>query len=213
MTALLLSITALIAYTMGMLRTDIIASRFIFHRDLRSYSRDNFGITNFLNEYGWGGMVIVIGAEMLKTIVPVIIGSLLLSIIGEAQVGRAFAYFCVMMGTTFPVLYRFKGEHSLVAMITGLILIRFPLGLFTLLAIAAIYYFTHYVSLAVVGSSVITLVVSFMLLDSVWTQRLILAAAVTVLIEYRKSIVRLIRKKEPKFYFRRDLSYIFNDQI
>jgi len=213
MTALLLSITALISYTMGSLRTDIIASRFIFHRNLRAYSRDNIGITRFMNEYGWGGLLIVFAVEALKTAIPVIIGGLLLNIVGQKLMGRMFALFCVMMGTDFPILYQFKGERSLIVMIAGLTFVKPPMGVFTLVALAAVYFFTHYVSLSVLASSVFTLLLSFMLLDGAWVHRLLFACVVIVFIEYRKNIVRLIKKKEPKFTLRKDLSYIFDDSL
>ena len=213
MIAVLLSITALIAYTMGSLRTDIIASRFFLHKNLQAYSRDNLGITRFLNDFGRMGVVIVVLTEALKTVIPVLLGGLLLSIRGQGDMGRAFALFCVMMGTTFPVLYGFKGEHSLIAMCAGLICVNFSVGVLAAAMFIGMYFLTRYISLAALISALFTLMVTIILLEGDWVHRLLLGCIVIVFIEYRKNIVRLIRKKEPKFIYRKDLSYIFDESV
>lgn len=212
MIALLLSVTALIAYTMGSLRTDIIASRFFLHKNLQAYSRDNSGITRFLNDRGRKGVLIVVLTETLKAVIPVALGGLLLSICDQGDIGRAFALFCVMMGTTFPVLYRFKGEHSLIAMGAGLMVVNSSVGFLTIVVFAAVYYFTRYISLAALSASLFTLLTMMILLEGAWVHRLVFACVIIVFIEYRKNILRLIRKQEPKFTYRKDLSYIFDEQ-
>ena len=78
MTAVLLALTAIIAYMMGSLNTTIIASHFVFHCDLFQYSRDNVGITRFLNRFGKKGAFILVGIEVLKTLIPVLLGGLIL---------------------------------------------------------------------------------------------------------------------------------------
>lgn len=211
MIAFLLVVTAIIAYTMGSLNTSIIASHFVFHCDLFQYSRDNVGITRFLNRFGKKGAIILVGMEAVKTAIPVLIGGLLLSITKHADVGRAFALFCVIMGTEFPIMFKFKGEQTLVAFTAGLMCINFGVGVVSLGVMAAIYFICRYVSLAAIGSSLFAYLFSIIAIDTKWVHKLILCCAVLIIIEYRKSIARLIKGTEPKFKYKKDVSYMFDD--
>ena len=211
MIAFLLSVTAIIAYVMGSINTTILASHFVFHCDLFAYSRDNVGITRFLKRFGKKGAIILIGMEVLKTVIPVIIGGLLLSIRDHADVGRAFALFCVLMGTRFPIMFKFKGEVSFIAFVAGMMTINFGLGFITLAVAAAIYFIGRYVSLAAIGSAVFAYLFSIVAIDTAWVHKLILCCAVVVIIEYRKNIVSLIKGTEPKFIYKKDVSYMFDE--
>ena len=211
MIAFLLSLTALIAYGMGSLRTDIIVSN-LLHKNLLSYTRDNLGITRFERDFGRKGFALILITEILKTLIPVLLGGLLLSIKDQGDIGRAFALFCVMLGTRFPIMYGFVGERSLIVMGVGLLCIKFGIGVLIIALFAGVYRITRYVSLASLIATAFMCMLTFILLDGVWVHRLLLLCAVIVLIEYRKSIVRLIKKTEPKFIYRRDLSYMFDEK-
>lgn len=211
MIAFLLSLTALIAYFMGSLNTSIIASHFVFHCDLLAFSRDNVGITRFQKRFGTKGIVILLGMEAIKTALPVLIGGWLMSACDQAVLGRAFALFCVMMGTRFPIMFKFKGETSLVAYVVGLMCLNFGVGFVTLAVMAAVYFFSRYISLAAIAGALFSYFFTFISLDGEWVHRLVLLCVVIVLIEYRKNIVLLIKGKEEKFIFKKDISYMFDD--
>lgn len=213
MIAVLLSITAIIAYFMGSLNTSIIASHFVFHCDLRAYSRDNVGITRFRNRFGTKGIVILLGMEALKAGIPVLIGGWLMSGHDQTVLGRAFALFCVMMGTRFPIMFKFKGETSLVAYAAGLLFVNFGVGFVTIAVIAGIYFLSRYVSLAVIGGALASYLFAFISLDGKWVHRLILLCVVIIIIEYRQNIGRLIKGTEKKFIFKKDISYMFDDDF
>lgn len=211
MTAVLLALTALIAYTMGSLNTTIIASHFVFHCDLFQYSRDNVGITRFLNRFGKKGAFILVGLEALKTAIPVLIGGLLLGIVKHGDVGRAFALFCVLMGTEFPIMFKFKGEQTLVAFAAGMLCLKIGLGIVAILVMAGLYLVFRYVSVAAMGSALASYLFSIISVDTKIVHRILLFCAVLIIIEYRKSIVRLVRGTEPKFIYKKDVSYMFDE--
>lgn len=212
MTAFLLSLTAIIAYFMGSLKTSIIASHFVFHCDLRAYNRDNEGITRFRNRFGTVGVVKLLGMEVLKTAIPVIIGGLLMLIRDEATIGRAFALFCLMMGYNFPIMFRFKGETSLVAYAVGLICLNPGVGFVSIIIGGVVYWITRYVSLGAIAGALASYLFAFIALDGDWVHKLVLLCVVIVLIEYRKNIVRLIKGTEPKFTYKKDISYMFDEE-
>ena len=211
MIAFLLSLTAVIAYFMGSLNTSIIASHFIFHCDLLAFSRDNEGITRFYNRFGTKGTVILLAMEAAKTALPVLIGGWLMSTCDQTVLGKAFALFCVMMGTRFPIMLKFRGETSFIAYAVGLLFLNLWLGIITILVMAAVYFFSRYISLAAIAGALFSYFFTFITLDGEWVHRLILLCVVIVLIEYRKNIVLLIKGKEEKFIFKKDISYMFDD--
>lgn len=211
MIAFLLVLTAIIAYMMGSLNTTIIASHFVFHCDLFQYSRDNVGITRFLNRFGKKGAIILVGIEVLKTAIPVLLGGLLLGIVKHGDVGRAFAAFCVMLGTEFPIMFKFKGEQTLVAFAAGMLCLNIGVGVISIGVMAGLYFIFRYVSLAAIGSALFAYLFSIIAIDTKWVHKLVLCCAVLVIIEYRKNIVRLIKGTEPKFIYKKDVSYMFDE--
>lgn len=211
MIPLLLSVTAIIAYVCGSLRSDYIASNLIFHRDLLRYSRDNTGITRFLKDFGKLGAIKLLLVEIAKIVLPVLIGGWLLSIEDHADIGRAFALLCAMLGCIFPILYRFRGESTLVLLPVGMMIVNGEVGFLGIAALAGVYLLTHYVSLAAISSALVMVLVSLMAVDALIVRWLILGCAILVILEYRHSIPRLIRGTEPKFIYKKDISYMFDD--
>lgn len=211
MIALLLTVTALAAYILGSLRSDIIASNLIFHHDLFKYSRDNPGITRFLKDFGKLGAAKLILLEAVKAALPVLIGGWLLSAADHSDVGRAFALFCTMLGCIFPILYRFKGASTLILLPVGLLFVNSEAALLCILVFAGVYYVTRYISLAAMIGALSSVLVSLMAVDSLIVRWLIFGCALLVILEYRRSIPRLIRGTEPKFIYKKDISYMFDD--
>ena len=174
MIPLLLSVTAIIAYVCGSLRSDYIASNLIFHRDLLRYSRDNTGITRFLKDFGKLGAIKLLLVEIAKIVLPVLIGGWLLSIEDHADIGRAFALLCAMLGCIFPILYRFRGESTLVLLPVGMMIVNGEVGFLGIAALAGVYLLTHYVSLAAISSALVMVLVSLMAVDALIVRWLIL---------------------------------------
>ena len=115
---LLLIITAIIAYSFGSLSTLTISSMYVFRKNLRKLGKGNTWLSNFRRVYGIGGILKLLLVELVKDIVPIIIGGLLLSIKGHGDIGRLFAGFCVIVGRQWPMFYDFKGGYATVCIIT-----------------------------------------------------------------------------------------------
>lgn len=211
MIALLLSVTALAAYILGSLRSDIIASNLIFHRDLFKYSRDNLGITRFLKDFGKLGAIKLILLEAAKAALPVLIGGWLLSVEEHSDIGRVFALFCTMLGCIFPILYRFSGASTLILLPVGMLFVNAEVAFLGIIVFAAVYLATRYISLSAIIGALSMVLASLMAVDSLIVRWLIFGCALLVILEYRRSIPRLIRGTEPKFIYKKDISYMFDD--
>ena len=61
----LLAAIAVFSYLLGGLNGAIIASKYVFHRDVRDYGSGNAGLTNFYRTFGAPGLAIVIGTDVL----------------------------------------------------------------------------------------------------------------------------------------------------
>ena len=123
----LLAAIAVFSYLLGGLNGAIIASKYVFHRDVRDYGSGNAGLTNFFRTFGAPGLAIVIGTDVLKTVIAVVAGGLIMGTQGAASTGQVFAGFCVMLGHIYPVFYGFRGGKG-VASSYSIAIFTFPLG-------------------------------------------------------------------------------------
>lgn len=213
MTAVLLVIVAVVAYTFGSISTPIVTSNVYFHENLLKYSRDNVGITRFLKRYGRKGAAVLVLAELIKTVIPVLIGGLLMLIVGHAQIGYAFALFCVVLGTNFPIMYKFHGEHSLLAMAIGTFFVSGEVAFAGIIVFVVIYVFSRYISLSAMTASLIMVLVAIMSVDDTIVRTVFALTNLLVFVEYRRSIPRLIKRKEKKFRYKEDVSFMFDDDF
>lgn len=208
----MLSVTALIAYFFGSVSTVNLCSNLIFHCNIaKEYPRNNEGITRFRRRYGVKGTIAVFGIEILKTIIPVLIGGLLMNIAGYAEVGYVFAMFCVVLGTVFPIIYEFKGETSLVAIASAMIIIKPGVAIIAGGAFVVVYLVSRYVSLSAVAGAVLMWFLSIITLEYGESRKLMFLVMLIVIIENRKSLVRIIKHKEEKFVLKKDVSYLFDE--
>ena len=81
----LLAAIAVFSYLLGGLNGAIIASKYVFHRDVRDYGSGNAGLTNFYRTFGAPGLAIVIGTDVLKTVIAVVAGGLIMGTQGAAS--------------------------------------------------------------------------------------------------------------------------------
>ena len=212
MTAFLLSVTALVAYFFGSISTVNLTSNLIFHRDIKKeYPLDNLGITRFVKDFGVKGLAKFLGVEAAKALIPLILGGILLGIVDHADIGRAFAMFCMALGIAFPIMYRFKGSTTILAVGLGAFFIGSGVGFATLVVFLAVYFSTRYVSLAKLAATLMMCLVTLMMIDTPFVKYLVLLTALVVFIENRHGIVRLIKGKEKKFRYRKDISYMFDE--
>ena len=171
----LLAAIAVFSYLLGGLNGAIIASKYVFHRDVRDYGSGNAGLTNFFRTFGAPGLAIVIGTDVLKTVIAVVAGGLIMGTQGAASTGQVFAGFCVMLGHIYPVFYGFRGGKGVLC---GALIA--PIGV-----------------LAACGKL---------------PALLSLFCVILLVVKHRSNIGRLIRHKESKLSFKKDLSDKFDDE-
>ena len=197
----LLAAIAVFSYLLGGLNGAIIASKYVFHRDVRDYGSGNAGLTNFFRTFGAPGLAIVIGTDVLKTVIAVVAGGLIMGTQGAASTGQVFAGFCVMLGHIYPVFYGFRGGKGVLCAETMLLIVSFPTGLVSLLIFVGIVWATRYVSLGSVSAAAVFPVMTHVVFGDAFATAFSVLIAALVLFAHRENIKRLLNGTENKFRF------------
>lgn len=211
MSYLLLALTAIIAYFFGSVSTVRIASHLVYHKNLRKYPRTNFGITQFSLDHGVGGFAVLLGIECARCLLPVLIGGWLMSILDCADIGRAFAFFCVLLGTAYPIMYHFKGEVTYFALIFGLLGVNYEISVLLIIVFLAVYFFSRYPVLAEAICAVFMYGFSIVIVEVDMVHTLLLFSMLLILLHDAKRLYGIARHTEEKFVYKRDLSYMFDE--
>jgi glycerol-3-phosphate acyltransferase PlsY len=215
LTPVLLVLIAAIAYVLGSVNGSIIISRYLFHSDVRSMGSGNAGLTNFYRNYGPKGIAGVLGIDIAKGVLAALIGGLVFPLATGDQalkpeyvdIGRLFAVFCLILGHVFPVFYGFRGGKGILCGVSAVFIVDYNAGVIALVVFVLAFLLTRYVSL---GSVLGTISVPVTLLAKGFSGLCLILACLSVLLvimKHGENIVRIIRHKEPRFVFRRDLSH------
>ena len=215
LTPVLLVLIAAAAYVLGSVNGSIIVSRYLFHSDVRTMGSGNAGLTNFYRNYGPKGIAGVLGIAIAKGVLAALIGGLVFPLATGDQalkpeyvdIGRLFATFCLILGHVFPVFYGFRGGKGILCGVSAVFIVDYNAGVIALVVFVLAFLLTRYVSL---GSVLGTISVPVTLLAKGFSGLCLILACLSVLLvimKHGENIVRIIRHKEPRFVFRRDLSH------
>ena len=204
---LLLGLTAIIAYLFGSMDTMVLASNFIFRRNLLRLGDHSSWLSNFRRLFGIKGFFKLFVVEIIKDAIPIVIGSLLLGIRGHADVGAAFAGFVLVLGRLFPVFYGFRGSHATVAMIAAGFAAGTSVGAAAMIAAVGVIAVTRYLSLGTVAGAVVLVMVSVLAVDDSLILRLALFTAALVLVKHIPAMIRFVRRAEPRLSLKEDITY------
>ena len=204
---LLLGLTAIIAYLFGSMDTMVLASNFVFHRNLLRLGDHSSWLSNFRRLFGIAGFFKLLAVEVIKDAIPILIGSLLLGIRAHADVGAAFAGFVLVLGRLFPVFYSFRGSHATVAMIAAGFAAGTSVGAAAMIAAAGVIAVTRYLSLGTVAGAIVLVMVTVLAVDDALILRLALFTAALVLLKHIPAMIRFVRGAEPRLSLEEDITY------
>lgn len=203
----LLLLIAVVAYGVGSMSTMVIASNFVFRTSLRRLGKGNVWLSNFRRIYGIWGAVRLLLTELVKDALPILFGALLLGFKGHADVGRAFAGLCLVLGRLYPLFYDFKGSHATVCMICMGLFINPSLGIAAAVVAAAVTWFSRYVALGTLAGTLVLVVASLLLVDNDLVLKLIFIAAGLIFFKHLPAISRMLNGRELRLSFEEDITY------
>ena len=169
----LLLVTAFVAYLSGSISTRRLASRLLFHRDLARLGRGNVWLSNFHRLFGIPGFIKLGLLEVVKALLPILLGGTLLAIKGKFEAGLAFAGFCV--GTDPEFSEKLLKQQLFCAQAFG--------------------------------------ATGILVVDNEIALRLLIASAALVILRHLPALLRILRGQEPRFSFRRDLTYKLDERF
>jgi glycerol-3-phosphate acyltransferase PlsY len=203
MITLFLVIIAIVSYALGSVNGAIISSKYIFRKDIREFGSKNAGLTNFYRTFGGAGIALVIGTDVLKSVLAVLVGGWLLGIEGYPFIGQMFAGFCLILGHMFPVFYGFRGGKGILCTGVLLLIADWRIGLLAWTVFIIVLVFTRYVSLASISGTVAALL-GFILMHRGIPLVLFLLIALLIIGKHKDNIIRLINGKESKLKIGRE---------
>lgn len=150
MIAFLLIVIALVAYFFGGINGPVFVSNLVFKEDIRRQGARNASYQNFVQVYGQNWGLAVIGVDVLKTLIPAVLGMLVMKIPGHGYevIGVLFAGFCAVLGDCYPWRYRFRGSRGIPGCIATLFLADWRAGAVALALYIVVLAFSRMTSLA-----------------------------------------------------------------
>lgn len=210
---LLLLPTALVAYVFGSMDSLVLASNFVFRQNLRRLGEGNRWLSNFRRIYGIPGFIKLLLVEIIKDLLPILIGGWLLGIKGHADVGRAFACFCLVLGRLYPVFYDFRGGHAGIALVIGAFTLNSSVGGAALVILALVTWFSRYLSLGAVAAAAVAMMVSVLVVDEDLILRLLVFAAGLILFKHVPALIRIVQGREFRFSLEEDITYKLDERF
>ncbi len=210
---ILLLITAFLAYLAGSLRSVVIASNFVFRRSLLRLGRGNVWFSNFRRLYGLRGFIELGLVELVKDLLPLLIGGWLLGIKDHALAGRAFAGFCLLLGALYPVFYGFKGGHGLAPLVLGALCVNTSLGIAVAVVAGATAWFTKTVSAGSLAGALALIAASALVVDDRTAMLLCILSGCLMIFKHLPALARLLTGREEKFSLEEDISYKFDEKF
>lgn len=208
---ILLLIIAFIAYNFGSISTLSIASVFVFHRDLHRIGKKRMFISNFRRLFGYTGFLKLLLVELIRDFVPILLGGILMSFEKHADIGMAFAGFCLCLGRLFPVYNRFRGSYATICLCATMLCADFSLGAATIVVSALVSWFSRYLSLGAIAGALTAILVTVLVVDGQLLTMLLILTAGIVLLKNLPSLRRIAKKTELQLSLEEDISYKFDE--
>ena len=210
---ILLLITAFVAYTTGSISTLRVASRYVFRRDLQKLGKGNVWMSNFRRLFGPLGYVKLGLVELVKDLLPLLLGMALIAIRGRSDIGLAFAGFCLMMGRLWPVFNRFRGCHGCVALILIGLMIEPSVGVSAAAAVILGTWLGKSFTVGAVAGAVAMAAVAVMVVELHLILILTVLICLLVLVRHIFALRRYFRGQEEKLSRVEDISYKFDEKF
>jgi len=187
------AILILVGYLLGTIPCSYIVGKTMGNIDVRKHGSGNAGATNVLRTVGKKAALIALIGDVLKGIVPAIIGNIVLGIDG-AVLCAIFA----VIGHCYPVTLGFKGGKG-VATAGGMIIGTNPLvAVLLFIYMFAVIRVTKFVSLASVTAAIIYPIVFWFLYDSLIVRVGSILLGLLIVYKHRANIKRLLTNTESK---------------
>lgn len=190
-----------LAYLMGSICSAVIVCKACSLPDPRTEGSKNPGATNVLRIAGKQYAAMVMAADLLKGLIPVLIAKIL----GASPATVGFTALAAVIGHMYPVFFDFKGGKGVATAIGALLGFHFLVGILVAATWLAVAKFSRYSSLASITAIGFSPFYSLLIIQRLDIFLPIFIMAILILYKHKENIVRLIDKKEPKIKLKEDV--------
>ncbi|MDO4982977.1 MAG: glycerol-3-phosphate acyltransferase [Eubacteriales bacterium] len=209
----LLLIIAMLSYGIGSISTTVLASNYVFRTRLSRLGRGNVWFSNFRRVYGLKGFLKLLIVELVKDVIPILLGGLILNFKGHADVGFIFAGVCMLLGRLYPLFSDFHGCHATVAMALVAGFAAPSAGIAAAVVGLLVTVILRYLSLGAVTAALTAAAVALLTVDDVLIRNLIFVCAGLELFRHIPSLFRILAKREERLSYEEDLSYKLDEDF
>lgn len=185
------------AYLLGSVCSAIIVCQLFSLPDPRKEGSKNPGATNVLRLAGKKYAAMVLVADMLKGVLPVLLAKLL----GADPVLLGLTCFAAIFGHVYPIFFGFKGGKGVATTLGALLAFHTVIGLFVVATWLIVAYVSRYSSLSSMIAVLLAPVFSLFFFEQMNVFFPLLMIAGLVIFQHRQNIIRLIHHEEPHVSF------------
>lgn len=183
-----------VAYLVGSICSAVIVCRLFDLPDPRTAGSRNPGATNVLRLAGKQYAVMVLIADMLKGLLPVLLGKML----GLGPVALGFVCLAAVIGHVYPVFFGFKGGKGVATAIGALLGLHFILGVVVIATWLLVANFSRYSSLASIIALILAPFYSLFAARGLEPFLPLFFITLIILYQHRENFTRLIDGTEVK---------------
>jgi glycerol-3-phosphate acyltransferase PlsY len=188
-----------IAYLVGSISSAILVCRLFGFPDPRTAGSNNPGTTNVLRLAGKQYAIIVLLADMLKGLLPVLVAKAM----GESEMIQAFVGLSAVIGHMYPVFFQFQGGKGVATALGVLIGLNWILGLLVLFTWLIVAIITRYSSLSAIIAVLSALVYSYFITHRLNLLIPLMLIVTLILYKHRDNMKRLLAGTESKIRLKR----------
>lgn len=182
------------AYLIGSLSSAVVLCKIAGLPDPRTQGSGNPGATNVLRIGGKKLAATVLIIDVLKGVIPVVIGRLS----GLDLPLLAAVALLAFLGHLYPVFFQFKGGKGVATALGAFLALSPLLALAGLLTWLVVFLISRISSLSAICAALLTPVYSLWLIDSMAARWFVLIIALLLLWRHRSNIQRLLAGEEKK---------------
>ena len=198
------AITAVISYLLGCCNTSIVISKYFLRDDVRNHGSGNAGLTNFYRVFGQKKILFVILADVMKTVVSVLLGAAVLdTFCGQPVIGKLLGGLFCIVGHMYPVMFGLKGGKGVLAGGTLALFMGWKVALIVWGRFFLCLLLTRFVSLgSLSAATAFPFAVGGFYQNWIYTVLAAIAGGLIVW-KHRENIRRLVHGQESKLQFHR----------
>lgn len=198
------AITAVISYLLGCCNTSIVISKYFLRDDVRNHGSGNAGLTNFYRVFGQKKILFVILADVMKTVVSVLLGAAVLdTFCGQPVIGKLLGGLFCIVGHMYPVMFGLKGGKGVLAGGTLALFMGWKVALIFWGLFILCLLLTRFVSLgSLSAATAFPFAVGGFYQNWIYTVLAAIAGGLIVW-KHRENIRRLVHGQESKLQFHR----------